>query len=133
MKNILLIALGFLCVNLLNSCAQSPLKNEMFEEVVIRNASGETLTDVRLYAQKGVKEKGIQTSAIYPFSQLSLGFSPKKIKGEGVILSWQQAGTSYSKDLAPYFVPIKDKKEIYVFTVIVGSYGDVQTTAEAVR
>ena len=133
MKKIPLLALLLTCLTLLMSCAQHPLKGESFQEVIIRNASPNVLVDVRLFSPDGDTTTSIQTNAIYPFSQFALGFSPQKAKGKGLMLSWKESGTSYSKDLAPHLQPIKDKHDVYAFVVIVTGNGDIQTTVEAVR
>lgn len=133
MKNIILLIFALISIAVLSGCTHTPLQGETFEEVVIRNASGDMLSDVRLLFHKGEKNKSIQTNAVYPFSQVSLGFPPRTTKGPAVTLAWQQGGRTYSKDLGPYLSPVKDKKETYIFIVIVGNNGELQVTAEPVR
>lgn len=133
MKNNLFVALSLPALIALTSCAHPPYKGEAFQEVVIRNASSDVLTNVQLTSPNGKNDKAIQTNAIYPFSQLSLGFSPQTAQGEGPILSWQQAGTTYTKHLKPDTEPVKGRKEVYIFTAIVTKMGEVQITVEPIR
>ncbi|ADE54109.1 hypothetical protein [Coraliomargarita akajimensis] len=111
-----------LCLALI-ACKSTP--NASIDRIIIKNRTITEITNVKISVP--ATSAVVSTSSILPMTEYVLGIPETETQGNRAILSWQQSGQFYQRDLHTLIPKDADYSKPFNVVILITDRGEVVT------